>query len=473
MTDGRHQYIAGEWRASAGAESIAVINPATGVIIAEATAGAVEDVDLAVTAARMAQAGWASTPLSERLGLLERISAGIGTQGEELATLITSEMGCPISFCRPAQIGLPMGDIAATLAAAGEMGDERLGRSLVQKDPVGVVAAITPWNFPLHQIIAKVGPALAAGCTVVLKPSEVTPLDAALLAQIIHDAGAPAGVFNLVIGGRETGEALVSHPGVDMVSFTGSTRGGRKVAEIAGRGLKKVALELGGKSANILLEGADLEVAVPAALGQAFINSGQVCAALSRLVVPRHRLADVEAVALEAIKGWAPGDPTDPATRMGPLAHLGQQAQVRQAVIGAQAQGARLVAGGADQPEQTPSGAYVAATILSDVLATMDIARQETFGPVLTVETYADEDEAVRIANDSDYGLSGGVWSADLDRAESVARRLRTGQVILNGAGLDLAAPFGGVRNSGLGRENGRYGLEEFIAPKAITRPQG
>ncbi|MNU39228.1 3-succinoylsemialdehyde-pyridine dehydrogenase [compost metagenome] len=473
MTDGRHQYIAGEWRASAGAESIAVINPATGVIIGEANAGAVEDVDLAVTAARMAQAGWASTPLSERLGLLERISAGIGTQGEELAALITSEMGCPISFCRPAQIGLPMGDIAATLAAAKEMEERRMGRSLVQNDPIGVVAAITPWNFPLHQIIAKVGPALAAGCTVVLKPSEVTPLDAALLAQIIHDAGAPAGVFNLVIGGRETGEALVSHPGVDMVSFTGSTRGGRKVAEIAGRGLKKVALELGGKSANILLEDADLEVAVPAALGQAFINSGQVCAALSRLVVPRHRLADVEAVALEAIKGWTPGDPTDPATRMGPLAHLGQQAQVRQAVIGAQAQGARLVAGGADQPEQTPLGAYVAATILSDVLATMDIARQETFGPVLTIETYADEDEAVRIANDSDYGLSGGVWSADLDHAESVARRLRTGQVILNGAGLDLAAPFGGVRNSGLGRENGRYGLEEFIAPKAITRPQG
>ncbi|MNK18382.1 3-succinoylsemialdehyde-pyridine dehydrogenase [compost metagenome] len=473
MTDGRHQYIAGEWRASAGAESIAVINPATGVIIGEANAGAVEDVDLAVTAARMAQAGWASTPMSERLDLLERIGAGIGAQGEELAALITSEMGCPISFCRPAQIGLPMGDIAATLAAAKEMEERRMGRSLVQNDPIGVVAAITPWNFPLHQIIAKVGPALAAGCTVVLKPSEVTPLDAALLAQIIHDAGAPAGVFNLVIGGRETGEALVSHPGVDMVSFTGSTRGGRKVAEIAGRGLKKVALELGGKSANILLEDADLEVAVPAALGQAFINSGQVCAALSRLVVPRHRLADVEAVALEAIKGWTPGDPTDPATRMGPLAHLGQQAQVRQAVIGAQAQGARLVAGGADQPEQTPLGAYVAATILSDVLATMDIARQETFGPVLTIETYADEDEAVRIANDSDYGLSGGVWSADLDHAESVARRLRTGQVILNGAGLDLAAPFGGVRNSGLGRENGRYGLEEFIAPKAITRPQG
>lgn len=473
MTDGRHQYIGGEWRASAGFERIPVVNPATGVIMAEATAGSAEDVDQAVASARKAGLSWASTPLPERLALLERISAGIGAQGDALAALITSEMGCPISFCRPAQIGLPMGDIAATLAAAREMEERRIGRSLIQNDPVGVVVAITPWNFPLHQILAKVGPALAAGCTVVLKPSEVTPLDAALLAQIIHDAGAPAGVFNLVIGGRETGEALVSHPGIDMVSFTGSTRGGRKVAEIAGRGLKKVALELGGKSANILLEDADLEVAVPAALGQAFINSGQVCAALSRLVVPLHRLAEVEAVAMEAVKGWMPGDPTDPATRMGPLAHLGQQAQVRQAILGAQAQGARLVAGGAEQPAQSPSGAYVAATILSDVLATMDIAQQETFGPVLTIETYADEDEAVRIANDSDYGLSGGVWSADLDRAESVARRLRTGQVILNGAGLDLAAPFGGVRNSGLGRENGRYGLEEFIAPKAITRPQG
>lgn len=473
MTDGRHQYIGGQWLVSTGNDRIAVVNPANEVLVAEATSGSAQDVDRAVSAARKAQADWAATPLADRLALLERISAGIGARGDELAALMTSEMGCPISFCRPAQIGLPMGDIAATLAAARAMEERRIGRSLVQNDPIGVVAAITPWNFPLHQILAKVGPALAAGCTVVLKPSEVTPLDAALLAQIIHEAGAPSGVFNLVIGGRETGEALVSHPGIDMVSFTGSTRGGRKVAEIAGRGLKKVALELGGKSANVLLDDADLEVAVPAALGQAFINSGQVCAALSRLVVPRHRLAEIEALASEAVKGWATGDPIDPATRMGPLAHLGQQVLVRQAVIGAQSQGARLVAGGADQPVETPTGAYVAATILSDVVARMTIAREETFGPVLTIETYADEDEAVRIANDSDYGLSGGVWSADLDRAEAVARRLRTGQVILNGAGLDLAAPFGGVRNSGLGRENGRYGLEEFIAPKAITRPQG
>lgn len=473
MMEGRRQFIGGEWRASASHDRIAVINPATGEVIAEATAGSAADVDLAVLAARAVQADWAATPLSERLALLERVSAGIGARGDDLAALITAQMGCPVSFCRPAQIGLPMGDIAMTLAAASALDERRIGRSLVQSDPIGVVAAITPWNFPLHQIMAKVAPALAAGCTVVLKPSEVTPLDAALLAQVIHEAGAPAGVFNLVIGGREAGEALVSHPGIDMVSFTGSTRGGRKVAEIAGRGLKKVALELGGKSANILLDDADFGVALPTALGQAFVNSGQVCAALSRLVVPESRLIEAEAIVREAVKAWAPGDPADPATRLGPLAHLGQQAQVRRAILGAQSQGARLVAGGAEQPDGTPRGAYVAATILSEVTAQMDIAREETFGPVLTIETYADEDEAVRIANDSDYGLSGGVWSADLDRAEAVARRLRTGQVILNGAGLDLAAPFGGVRNSGLGRENGRYGLEEFIAPKAITRPQG
>ena len=355
---------------------------------------------------------------------------------------------------------------------AAQLSDRVIGRSIVQNDPVGVVAAITPWNFPLHQIMAKIAPALAAGCTVVLKPSEVTPLDAIILAEIFHDAGAPAGVFNLIVGGRETGEALVSHPNIDMISFTGSTRGGRAVARAAATGLKKVALELGGKSANIILDDADMEKAIPASLGQTFINSGQVCAALSRLIVPEGRRKEIETLAIEAAKNWTLGDPMDPATRLGPVASRTQQARVREAIAGAVTQGARLLTGGPDQPAMQPKGAYISPTILSDVTSHMAIAREETFGPVLSIIGYSDEQEALRIANDSDYGLSGGVWSGNEDRMMAIARRMRTGQVILNGASLDLAAPFGGVKQSGIGRENGRYGLEEYFAPKAITRPQ-
>ncbi len=468
---GQSLYIGGQWIASTATDTIAVVNPATLETIAHATAGCATDAASAVSAARRAFDDWSQMPLADRIALLQRVSSGIKARGDELAGLITAEMGCPIGFSRAAQIGLPLGDIHATLEVAKTLEDKVIGRSLVQNDPIGVVAAITPWNFPLHQILAKIAPALVAGCTVVLKPSEVTPLDAALLAEIFHEAGTPAGVFNLIIGGREAGEALVSHPDIDMVSFTGSTRGGRAVAEIAGRGLKKVALELGGKSANIILDDADLDKAIPAALGQGFINSGQVCAALSRLIVPASRRAEIEAIAIEAAKGWTLGDPADPATRLGPVANQTQQAGIQQAIKGALSEGAKLLTGGAEQPANF-TGAYVLPTIFSGVDSGMTIAREETFGPVLSILTYSDEAEAIRIANDSAYGLSGGVWSGDLDRAEAVARRMHTGQVILNGAGLDLAAPFGGVKQSGLGRENGRYGLEEYCSPKAITRPQ-
>jgi acyl-CoA reductase-like NAD-dependent aldehyde dehydrogenase len=468
---GQSLYIGGQWIASTATDTIAVVNPATLETIAQATAGSAADASQAVSAARKAFDDWSHTPLADRIALLQRVSDGIKARGDELAALITAEMGCPIGFSRAAQIGLPLGDIHATLEVAKSLEDRVIGRSLVQNDPIGVVAAITPWNFPLHQILAKIAPALVAGCTVVLKPSEVTPLDATLLAEIFHEAGALAGVFNLIIGGREAGEALVSHPDVNMISFTGSTRGGRAVAEIAGRGLKKVALELGGKSANIILYDADLEKAIPAALGQSFINSGQVCAALSRLIVPASRRAEIEAIAVEAAKGWTLGDPADPTTRLGPVANQTQQAGIRQAISGALSEGAQLLTGGAEQPAGL-KGAYVSPTIFSGVESGMTIAREETFGPVLSILTYRDEADAIRIANDSAYGLSGGVWSGDLDRAEAVARRMHTGQVILNGAGLDLAAPFGGVKQSGLGRENGRYGLEEYFSPKAITRPQ-
>ena len=468
----RPLYIGGTWQSSASADTIAVVNPATEVVLAHATAGCREDADKAVKAARRAFETWSQTSLDERLALLKRISAGISARASELAETISSEMGCPIGFARAAQIGLPLGDIRFTLEAAASLNDRLIGRSIVQSDPVGVVAAITPWNFPLHQIMAKIAPALAAGCTVVLKPSEVTPLNAILLAEIFHDAGMPAGVFNLIVGGRDAGEALVSHPGIDMISFTGSTRGGRSVALAGAKGLKKVALELGGKSANIILDDADLEKAIPASLGQAFANSGQVCAALSRLIVPESRRKDIETLAVEAARGWTLGDPMDPTTRLGPLANRGQQDRVRRAIAGAVSDGARLLTGGAEQPADQPKGAYVAPTILSDVTPGMAIAREETFGPVLSIIGYSDETEAIRIANDSDYGLSGGVWSGNEARMTAVARRMRTGQVILNGAQLDLAAPFGGFKQSGIGRENGLYGLEEYFAPKAITFPQ-
>ena len=469
---GQCHYIDGGWHASSSGVTIPVVNPATEIVIAQAVAGSAEDAARAVAAARKAFDRWSHTAVAERIALLERVRAGIEARADELATLITTEMGCPIGFSRAAQIGLAMGDIRTTLDAAAELDDRVLGRSIVQNDPIGVVVAITPWNFPLHQILAKVAPALAAGCTVVLKPSEVTPLDATILAEIFHDAGTPPGVFNLVLGGRETGAALVAQPDVDMVSFTGSTRGGRAVAEIAGRELKKAALELGGKSANIILDDADLGKVIPAALGQAFINSGQVCAALSRLIVPQSKRAEIESLAVDAARSWTLGDPMDPANRLGPLANRAQQAKVRQAIDGAVDEGASLLCGGSDQPDGLPKGAYVSPTILSNVASTMTIFREETFGPVLSIIGYADEADAIRLANDSHYGLSGGVWSGSLERAEGIARHMRTGQVILNGASLDLAAPFGGVKQSGLGRENGRYGLEGYCSPKAITRPR-
>lgn len=462
-------YAGGRWVASQAQERFVVRNPATDAVIAEVTSGAPADVDLAVSAARAALPDWSRSPVAARLAVLERFAGAIQARAEDLAQTITAEMGSPIGFSRAAQIGLALGGIAA--AAAGMRGleiEEALGSSLVRREAIGVVAAITPWNFPLHQIIAKIAPALAAGCTVVLKPSEVTPLDAVLLAEAFDAAEAPAGVFNLVLGGRELGEALVAHPGVDMVSFTGSTRGGRRVAEVAARDLKKVALELGGKSANIVLDDADLEAVIPRALGQCFVNAGQVCAALSRLLVPSAQLERAASLAAAAARDWAPGDPLDSQTRMGPLATRNQQQMVQAAVRGALDAGARLVAGGAETPKGLEGGAYVTPTVLAGLSPDMAIAQEETFGPVLCLFGYEDEDEAIRIADDTAYGLSGGVWSPDVARATEVARRMRTGQVVLNGASLDLAAPFGGVKASGLGRENGRFGVEEFFSVKAI-----
>jgi acyl-CoA reductase-like NAD-dependent aldehyde dehydrogenase len=339
----------------------------------------------------------------------------------------------------------------------------------VVKEPVGVVGCITPWNYPLHQIAAKVAPALAAGCTVVLKPSEVAPLNAFILAEIIDEIGLPAGVFNLVTGtGPTVGEAIASHPDVDMVSFTGSTRAGKRVSELASQTVKRVTLELGGKSPNVILDDADLKRAVTDGVGKAFLNSGQTCSALTRMLVPRSKLAEAEQIAADAAAEYTVGDPFGEGTRLGPLVSKVQQERVRGYIRKGIEEGAKLLIGGADQPDTQPTGFFVQPTVFSEVRNDMTIAQEEIFGPVLSIIPYDTEDEAVEIANDTIYGLAGGVWSGDPERAKAVARRLRTGQVEVNGGSFNPMAPFGGYKQSGHGRELGKFGLEEYLETKSL-----
>ncbi len=462
--------IGGAWVASSGTERIEVVNPATEEVIAAIPAGTVEDVDRAVAAARAAFPAWAATPLEVRQGFLSAIAAGIDARADELAALITTELGMPIALSRQIQVGLPLATFGAAPALVEEVPwEQELGNSLVVREPIGVVGCITPWNYPLHQIAAKVAAALAVGCTVVVKPSEVTPLNAFFLAEVMQDVGLPAGVFNLVTGvGPVVGEALAAHPGVDMVSFTGSTRAGRRVSEVAAARVKPVALELGGKSANVLLDDADLMQAVPDGLQKCFLNSGQTCSALTRMLVPRERLAEVEAIAAAAAAHFVVGDPMALETHLGPLASEVQRDRVRAYIDQGVAEGARIVTGGTEAPHER--GFYVAPTVFSDVTRDMTIAQEEIFGPVLVLIPYDSEEEAVEIANDSDYGLAGGVWSASEERALSVARRIRTGQVEVNGATFNPLAPFGGVKQSGHGREYGPWGMVELTTVKAIQR---
>jgi aldehyde dehydrogenase (NAD+)/betaine-aldehyde dehydrogenase len=347
--------------------------------------------------------------------------------------------------------------------------EQTVGNSLIVREPIGVVGAITPWNYPLHQIAAKVAPALAAGCTVVLKPSEVAPLNAFVLAEIFEEVGVPAGVFNLVTGfGPVVGEALAAHPDVDMVSFTGSTRAGRRVSEVAAATVKRVALELGGKSANVILDDADLATAVPDGVGKCYFNSGQTCSALTRMLVPRHRLDEVEELARTTAESFSAGDPFDGETRLGPLVSAAQRDRVRNYIDKGVGEGATLLTGGLEAPEGADRGFFVRPTVFTSVTRDMTIAREEIFGPVLVIIPYDSEDEAVEIANDTDYGLAGGVWSGDPERAKAVARRLRTGQVEVNGGGFNPMAPFGGYKQSGNGREFGAFGLEEYLEVKAM-----
>jgi acyl-CoA reductase-like NAD-dependent aldehyde dehydrogenase len=463
-------YIDGRWVPSTGTGSIDVIDSTNEEVIGTVPEGTAGDVDAAVAAARKAFPTWSSTPVAERTTLLTKVGEALGARMDSLADLITHEVGMPYTLSQLVQVGLPMASFGSMASIAEDFTWEKtVGNSLVVREPVGVVGAITPWNYPLHQIAAKVAPALAAGCTVVLKPSEVAPLNAFVLADIFDEVGAPPGIFNLVTGfGPVVGEAIAAHSGVDMVSFTGSTRAGKRVAEVASATVKRVALELGGKSANLLLDDADFATAVPDGVAKCYANSGQTCSALTRMLVPRDRLAEVESLAREAAESHVPGDPFEAGTRLGPLVSAVQRDRVRGYIDKGLGEGAELVAGGAEAPDGLDQGFFVRPTVFSSVTRDMTIAREEIFGPVLVIMPYDTEEEAIEIANDTDYGLAGGVWSGDPDRAKSVARRLRTGQVEVNGGGFNPLAPFGGYKQSGNGRELGAFGLEEYLEVKSL-----
>ena len=468
-------YVGGNWVDSAGDGSIDVVNPSNEEVIGSVPDGVGADVDAAVAAAREAFSGWAATPLEERLGYIEKLAGQLGARSEEIGELISREVGMPGKMAVMIQAGLPAGTTASVPATAREFPfEETLGRSLVTREPVGVVGCITPWNYPLHQIMAKIAPAMAVGCTVVLKPSEVAPLNAFVLADIIDELGFPAGVFNLVSGvGPVVGEAIAAHPDVDMVSFTGSTRAGTRVAEVAAANVTRVHQELGGKSANIVLDDADFAAAIPSAVGACYLNSGQTCSALTRLLVPADRMDEAAELAAQAAAGFTVGPADDEGSRLGPLVSQTQWDRVQSYIQAGIDEGATLVTGGTGKPEGLDAGYYVKPTVFANVDNSMSIARDEIFGPVLSIIGYDSEEDAIRIANDSDYGLSGGVWSSDNDRALAVAKKLRTGEVDMNGSFLNTDAPFGGYKKSGNGRELGRFGLSEFVEAKQINLPLG
>ena len=463
-------YIDGRWTPASGVGAIDILDASIEKVIAHLTPATAADVDAAVRSASAAFKNWAGTSGAQRRGYLQSIAEGLKQRAGELAEAISMEVGMPLKLSNRIQVQGPIAawERYAELAESFAF-EEQVGHSLVVREPVGVVACITPWNYPLHQVTCKVAAALAAGCTVVLKPSEVAPITAYLLAQVIHDAGLPAGVFNLVAGsGPEIGEALVVHSGVDMVSLTGSTRAGKRVAELAARDVKRVALELGGKSASVILEDADLATAVRATVSSCFLNSGQTCSALTRMLVPEARYDEAKAIAREVAAGFRLGDPFDSASKLGPLVSAAQREQVRGFIRTALAQGAELIAGGPDAPEGLGAGYFVKPTIFGRVHPDSQLGQEEVFGPVLAILTYRDENEAIRIANGTVYGLAGAVWSGDQARALRVARQLRAGQVDINGAAFNPVAPFGGFKQSGIGRENGPYGVEEFLELKAL-----
>ena len=470
LIDRAELFIGGEWTPSSGGGFIEVVNASTEEVMGRVPEGTPADVDRAVAAARAAFEVWSQVPVADRAELCAAVAMRLQDRAEEIAVLISQELGMPVKQAVAIQAGLPAMTFGSQPDLVGQVEwEERIGNSLVVREPVGVVGAITPWNYPLHQICAKVAPAMTAGCTVVLKPSEVTPLNAFILAEIFAEVGVPPGVLNVVTGyGPVVGEAIAGHPDVDMISFTGSTRAGKRVSEVASATVKRVALELGGKSPNVILDDADLQRAVVDGIQKCFLNSGQTCSALTRMLVPREQLPVVEQIAKAVAEQWQVGDPMAEGTALGPLVSDAQRERVRGYIEKGVEEGAKLVTGGAEPPEGLDRGYYVRPTVFSEVTPDMTVAREEIFGPVLAIMPYDDEEDAVRIGNATDYGLAGGVWSNDPERAQRIARRLRTGQVEINGGVFNPLAPFGGFKQSGHGRELGRHGLEEFLAVKAL-----
>ncbi len=464
-------YIDGAWTAPFNGKTMPVVNPSTEEAMYEVALGSAADVDKAVAAARLAFESYSISSREDRVSLLQRIVEVYKSRMKEIAAAISDEMGAPLAFAERAQAGAGLGHLMTTLEVLKTYPfDERLGSAMLLRDPVGVAGMITPWNWPLNQIACKVAPALAAGCTMILKPSEYTPTSALIFAEILGEAGVPAGVFNLINGlGPDVGAAMAGHPGIDMISFTGSTRAGIDVAQRAAPTVKRVTQELGGKSANIILEDADFERAVGGGATQCFMNSGQSCNAPTRMLVPFSRMEDAARIAKAVADKTKPGAPREAGSIIGPVVNRRQWEKIQALIEQGIQEGATLAAGGPGRPAGLNKGYYVRPTVFANVTSGMTISREEIFGPVLSIAGFKDEDEAIQIANDTPYGLAGYVSSGDVERARRVSRRMRAGNVNLNGAFNERAAPFGGFKQSGNGREWGRFGLEEYLEVKAVA----
>ena len=473
MKEYKQYFVGGQWQKSTDSDVIDVVNPFSEQVIASINSCSAKDISSAVDAAHGAFKTWSCTSIETRVLLLRKIAQVLKEQQEDLSNTISSELGMPLKMTQRVQVGSPIATFELTANELEKFQwEEQIGNSKITREPAGVVVAITPWNYPLHQIAAKIAPAIASGCTVVLKPSEVTPLNAILLAKVFELANAPAGIFNLVFGrGPIVGEYLVTNPKVDLVSFTGSTRAGKSIMALAADQIKRVRLELGGKSASIILPGADLVKATKSSVNSCFLNSGQTCSALTRLLVQENDYEAVCELAINQAKSFTLGDPMSDSTRLGPLVSKVQEERVKNYIRKGIEEGATLLAGGDTMPEGITKGFFVAPTILGDVKPEYIIAQEEIFGPVLSIIKYKDVDQAIEIANSTLYGLAGAVWGANNDEAMNVAKQIRAGQVDINGGFFNMLAPFGGFKQSGFGRELGKFGIEEFLELKSFQMP--